>query len=147
MSRDRQLYAVYENDKVVLQGDHNEVAELCQIKSRAISNYVRWNILVNGKYIIKNLGSNYRSVRKPKTKSKEQIFSYLYRHLAEYGNTCLNDDPKEYLPRLEELLNEKICVRTCYDMDDPYNFELNQEQGVTEYRRGRKNKYYILEVM
>jgi len=58
MGRDRVIYEVYENDKRVLIGDHNDVANLCRIKSRAISNYVRWNILIDGKYLIKNLNGD-----------------------------------------------------------------------------------------
>jgi len=145
MSRDRKIYAVYENDQLVLKGDHNEVAALCQIKSRAIANYVRWNILVNGRYHIKNIEGEYRYVRKPKGMSEEQILDYLYRHLAEYGNTCLNDNPTPYIPRLQEILGRKITFRECEDVDDPWNYEVELSQ-TGRWKRGRINTYFVLEV-
>jgi len=148
MGRDKVIYEVYENDKRVLIGDHNDVANLCRIKSRAIANYVRWNILIDGKYLIKNLnGDNKPYQKKSKEVSDEKIIDYLYRHLYEFGNTTLGNDPHKYLPKLEEMLNEKICVRECDDIDDPWNYEASYEQGVTRFRKGRVRKYYILEVM
>ena len=45
------------------------------------------------------------------------------------------------------MLNKKIRVRECADIDDPFNYELDIKNGIKSYRRGRKGKYYILETI
>ena len=146
------MYAVYEGDKEVMRGNLNELAVSLHLQPQQVKMYSELGTLAKDKYIIRYLGTidkTYYYEVKKKDYSKienSKVFDYLYRHLEEYGNTCLNDDPSPYLPKLEEYFG-KIAVRERFDKDDPYNFELKIEKGIKEYRRGRMNKYYILEVM
>lgn len=146
-------YALFEGNKEVLRGNNYDIVRVVRIQPQLVCKYAETGEIVKDRYIIKYIGIKEKEYFYNRLggiiedDSKDKIYDYLYRHLAEYGNTVLSTDPAEYLPKLEEQLNEKICVRTRVDKDDPYNFELNIEEGVRKYRRGRKHHYYILEVM
>ena len=142
------IYAVYEGDKEVMKGNLNELAVNLHLQPQQITKSANEGILAKDRYRIKLCETQDKTYtyHYEKKKDNSKVFDYLFRHLEEYGNTCLNDDPSPYLPKLEQYFG-KIAVRELIDKDDPYNFEMSMERGAKKYRRGRENKYYILEVM
>lgn len=147
-------YAVYDNGEKVLEGNNYDVVHFIGLRPQQVTKYANEGTLVKDKYTIKIIGEEnvwyfYKMRMENKeqvtTKKERDVFDYLYRHLKEYGNTVLKTDPSKYIPKLEEVLNEKILVTEKYDKADPYNFKM--DNGVRVYRQNRRSKYYILEVM
>ena len=135
------IYEVYDGEKLIERGTGKYIAERFNISRNSIEPSISKKNKIHGIYENKKVGF----VSQKYERTNKQIIDYLYRHLSEYGNTCLNDNPEPYLKRLEEMLNRKIKVRTAWDKGDPYNFE--PEMGEPhKYKRGKITYYYILEL-
>jgi predicted DNA-binding protein YlxM (UPF0122 family) len=146
------LYYIYDNDVLVDEGTSQQIAEKYHISKDGVPNYVRRGHKLLGKYDIRLSGltveveEKEKPIPKPMT-AYEKTLDYLYRHLAEYGNTVLNekDDPFQYLPKLEDMLGEKIIARKVYDKDDFWNYEPDMSQK-GRYKQGRISCFFVLEV-
>lgn len=137
----KNVYEVYEDGNLFEKGTGAYIAERMHISVKTIKTCLERGSKIRGLYEIKKVGF----VSQKHEITNEQVKDYLYRHLSEYGNTCLNDDPEPYLSELEEMLKRKIKVRIAVDKGDPYNFE--PEMGEPhKYKRGKITYYYILEI-
>lgn len=87
--------------------------------------------IIKGKYQVVNLGVI--------DKRFNPNLDYFLRHLREYGNTVSKADPHKYIADIEKEMGEKIAVTKRYDRKD--------DSMVEKKQRGRKECYYILEVL
>ena len=141
----RNIYEIYEGDELVCKGGCDVVSKFLGIVPRSLSASARHGTLVNKKYRIVVIRQEPIG-RTPKPKTEKDELDYLYRHLAEFGNTCSGKNPNEYIPKLEEMLNEKIGVTQRWDVDDPWNYEaILSKPG--KFKQGRRKPYYILEIL
>lgn len=146
------LYYIYDNDVLVDEGTSQQIAEKYHISKDGVPNYVRRGHKLLGKYDIRLSGltvgteEKHQPIPKPMT-ACEKTLDYLYRHLAEYGNTVLNekDDPFQYLPKLEDMLGEKIIARKVYDKDDFWNYQEDLSKP-GRYKQGRISYFFVLEI-
>lgn len=145
-------YGLYENGKEILRGNNYDIVRVVRIQPQLVCKYAESGEIVKCRYTIKFIGIKEKEYFYNRLggiieeEDKDKTLDYLYRHLAKYGNTCLNEKPTEYIPKLEKMLGEKICYRKRYDVDDPWNYEAVLSQP-GKFKRGRKKAYYILEVM
>ena len=148
---DRVIYGVFENGKMLFEGGCMDVAKNYKVSPNTIRSCLSKGDKLKDLYeirITKKISYyNFRKEQLNKQDNPGSVLDYLYRHLKEYGNTTMKRNPEKYIPKLEELLNKKIRVRECPDVDDPFNYELDMKNGIKKYRRGRKSKYYILEAV
>ena len=139
----KNIYGVYENGVLIAKGGSEYIAEKFGVSERGVPNYPRRNNKLLGIYEVKII----EKIRtKGKTPMKIDRMDYLYRHLAEYGNTVLNeeDDPFKYIPALEEKLGKRIWTRKIADKDDPWNYEPDMSKP-GKFKRGVVKYYYVLE--
>lgn len=156
----RNIYAIYENGKLIDQGLSTDIAYRYHVSVKGLSAYARRKYKLLGMYDVVMIGKEGSKIDEQKIKEeeikiekekeetvKEKIFNYLYKHLDKYGNTVLNeeDDPFQYLPELEERMGKEIWTRRVIEKDDPFNYEAD-EFNEGKFKRGRIKYFYVLEV-
>ena len=146
------IYYVYDHDVLIDEGTSGELANKYHISKMNFANYVKRGNKLYGLYDIRLSGLQKGTEKKEKPKpimsAYEKTLNYLYRHLAKYGNTVLNekDDPFQYIPELEKMLGEKVSTRRALEKDDFWNYQEDMSQP-GKYKRGRANYFYVLEVL
>lgn len=109
------VYGIYEGDKLVFKGtstelknEHKEFEKLC------FSYYASGEYLMLSKYKVKVLGTQkikriINTKPMPKVNKHAKTLEYLIKHLSDYGNTVLCEDPKHYREELKEIGIEFTC--------------------------------------
>lgn len=139
----RNKYGIFLNGELIKEGFCYEISRYLHIHPNIMRNYAHDGKPL-GDYLVKITEVIDQKYVKKEPKKDFDALDYLYRHLKEYGNTVLNDDPSEYLEELEERLNGTIFVRKAEDVDDMFNYEASVSEK--PHRHGRRRNYYILEI-
>lgn len=104
------VYSIKDKGVEIFRGTNKEISEHFNTGQINMKMYTKGNLLFQRKYTVeetdevrmiqprvKRLVFNKEKPKKPTT------VDYLYRHLVEYGNTVLNNDPEKYRDELKNL--------------------------------------------
>lgn len=143
------VFGVFEDGEEIFRGGRREVAERFGIAMKSVYSYAYNDCLLYGKYRVKVVGKEDKSVRRKKIVKVEKVkepekdysndkFNTLVWHLKTYGNTSVSFDPVKYLPALYDLgLDCRVKEIPSYA----------EEKRVTKRGRKPKVKYnYLVEV-
>lgn len=139
----RNYYGLYKDGELIAEGFCREIGKIVNAKPQALNIYAQTGKELGG-YKVKVLMvvKYYDTIRHEK--KEFNTLDYLYRHLKEYGNTVINDDPSQFIEELERRLNGKIKVTEKQDIDDLFNYEVSTAEAKRHH--GRRRNYFILEI-
>lgn len=144
------VFGVFEGGNEIFRGGRAQVAERFGIAMKSVYSYAYNDRLLYGKYRVKVVGKEDKSVRRKKIVKVEKVkepekdysndrLNTLVWHLKTYGNTSVSFDPVRYLPTLYDLGLD------CRVKEIPSYVE---EKRVTKRGRKPKVKYnYLVEVV
>ena len=97
-------YKVYDvDDNLVFQGSTNEVCYHFHIGLCSLYSYYGRGSKIGGIYRVERVQIDKETKQPIKKPSKyEKTLDYLIRHLEEYGNVYLNEEPSKYLDELKK---------------------------------------------
>lgn len=133
------IYELYDDGKLIFTGDRFKCAKVIGININKLTRYETHNgKKILNRYTLKPIGKEQRlnlidtkiipNTKKIDKQNKNKTMEYLLKHLREYGNTVLNNNPERYLKALREN-----------GLDCTYRKVL--EDGVKQ-----KRYFYIIEV-
>ena len=144
------IFGVFEDGEEIFRGGRREVAERFGIAMKSVYSYAYNDRLLYGRYRVKVVGKEDKSVRRKKIIKVEKVkepekdysndrLNTLAWHLKTFGNTSVSFDPVKYLPDLYEM-GFDCRVKETVDHTDV--------KRVTGRGRKPKVKYnYLVEVV
>lgn len=139
----RNYYGLYKDGELIAEGFCREIGKIVNAKPQALNIYAQTGKELGGyKVKVLRVVKYYDTIRHEK--KEFNTLDYLYRHLKEYGNTVINDDPSQFIEELERRLNGTIFVSQREDVDDMFNYEASV--SAQAHQHGRRRPYYILEI-
>ena len=99
------LFEIYDpEDNLIFVGNTNEVCEQFNIQLNSLYAYYSRNSKIGGMYTVKRVVADKPEKVIPKKPTKEDLMmDYIIRHLENYGNVFMRNDPTDYLDRLNKL--------------------------------------------
>lgn len=99
------LFEIYDpEENLIFVGNTNEVCEQFNIQLNSLYAYYSRNSKIGGVYTVKRIETEKPKKVMPTIPTKEELMmDYIIRHLENYGNVFMKNDPTDYLGRLKKL--------------------------------------------